>query len=102
MICEVVLATALMTCTGWAKPEPVLVGVDTPTGTFRTRQLQEQQAVAFNYTEDGVQAIHPVWTPERAYRLTKGPRKGITLGCINIAPEAFLRLPRGTFTLRIL
>lgn len=83
---------------------PVLVGRDTPTGTF---QLQERTVVSPGYgsdnsvlvfTEDDTTwfAIHRTWgsLPARvaAYGRPAADRRFITHGCLNVQPYVYEKL----------
>ncbi len=83
---------------------PVLVGADTPTGTF---QLQERRVLAEGYGGSVLQfkeddhyiwAIHTVWTGNPAemrmqrLRSTTPSDNMVTLGCLNVLPDTYYAL----------
>lgn len=80
---------------------PVLVGVDTPTGTFTLQQRFTVDAgyggdvLQFHETNDTVYAVHRVWTlrpQERREQRLRDPdpaRRVITKGCVNVDPVLY-------------
>lgn len=106
VIVDVVLATICFTYTpgGIEECHPVLVGGDTPRGTFVLNQRLTQSAgyggdvLQFRDDPDGVYAIHRVYLlnpkENRAQRL-KSPLatdRRITHGCVNVDPAVYVRL----------
>ncbi|MFS2207739.1 hypothetical protein [Variovorax sp. Varisp36] len=100
MALATVSLTAAMICFQGAC-HPALVGKDTPVGTFPLTQRIVQaegyggDVLQFKETAREVFAVHRVWLGNPAqHRLERlrGPaagRRGITGGCINVAPEVY-------------
>ena len=86
---------------------PVLVGKDTPTGTFALHRRYVEtpgyggDVLQFLETDTEVFAIHRVWLgrpgERRAEILAHGSaraRRTVTMGCINVSPQVYERLVR--------
>ncbi len=103
MTLVVYLASALL-CSG-GHCYPVLVGRDTPTGRFTLHRRYVRAAgyggdvLQFLETPTEIFAIHRLWlgrpSEHRAERLASdnvASRRGVTGGCINVAPEIYEQL----------
>lgn len=101
--CVVTLATAIMTCSNWNVPVPVLVNVErTPVGEYVAFPIRTR-AYGFKNVRDHIYAVHPTWTDERDGKLYAEAqyRNRITDGCINLSERDFKKLPRRRFKLII-
>lgn len=102
MIVTVSLAAAVMCF--YDQCYPVLVGKDTPVGSYilearpTKQKFYDGDVMVFKETETTVLAVHRVWlgspTQRRLERLN-GPvqgRRGVTGGCINVLPAVYQQL----------
>lgn len=101
----IVVSLALATICFTGECHPVLVGSNTPAGTFTlTRQAIEEPGyggdlLVFQESRAHLWAIHRVYTlnpqerrVERLHSSHPEQRRAITKGCINVMPEVYRRL----------
>lgn len=99
---EIVVHVASATICFLGHCHPALIGSATPLGSFPLMHAKVHEpgyggdVLAFAHDENGVYAIHRVWTlipaQRRVKRLTTGAvpdRLDITGGCINVMPEVY-------------
>lgn len=83
---------------------PVLVGKDTPQGTFPMEHALTSEpgyggdVIAYAQTPDRILAIHRIWLlgkNNHRREIMAGPAEGrryVTNGCINLEPEVYVEL----------
>lgn len=98
--CVAYLVAAAMHCTGLA-PIPIVVGANTPVGTFVAAPLS-RDAHGFDHQPDGIAAIH-VALKGREKLFTRQPqfRRNVSAGCINVVESDYRKLPRRSFKLEV-
>jgi hypothetical protein len=101
----VVVDLALASICFMGSCHPVLVGEDTPAGTFRLSRQETAEAgyggdlLVFQEDRQHVWAVHRVFTliaeQRRIERLRSGRtdlRRFVTKGCVNVMPEVYSKL----------
>lgn len=100
----IVVNLTLATICFLSECHPILVGTDTPTGTYQITQRITSQpgyggdVLQFHETDKAWYGIHRTWTlnpkQRREERLKSNNPKDrvITKGCINVAPKVYEKL----------
>ncbi|HVK80893.1 MAG TPA: L,D-transpeptidase [Verrucomicrobiae bacterium] len=99
----VFLAGAMLCFDG--KCYPVLVGEDTPTGTYPLTYMHTEapnyggEVLLFKETAEAFFAVHRTWPGrEGLYERPPGDRRRVTNGCINLPPAIFSKLQTAVYT----